>query len=777
MNFNLNTKTLIITPNKTKNKILLDLTKNNQLYDVKFMNINEFKDNYLGTYKNDALYFLLKNFNIAFDVAKEYLENIFYNYEPLKEIYNDLKANDYLIFNDSFKKIIKNYHILVINYSNIDKYLKDILVSLNAEFIEEPINNYLPSVYEFKTIDDEINFVLSHILENLKNNNLNNIYLVNLSESYDFPLKRIAGLYNIPINFAKNKSILGTKTAQDFLNNLSLTRNIDDSINTLKPNDITNAIIDILNKYTIPDEIDDSFISIIKSEISLSKIKPQIYDNALNIININDMDSIESTYYLLNFNESFVPKNYFDDALIKDETRVKLGLNTSFDNLMAEKENIKKIISNYPNLIITYKLKDYFTEYLPSPLISDLNLPVIKNTPYNYSYSKKHDELLLAEKLDNYYKFNESNNILSDLYATIPKTIYKTYDNSFKGIDYNNLKEFLKGKTNLSYSSLDNYYKCAFRFYISNILKLDPFNDTFMTFIGKLFHDSLSHMYDKDFDLKITYQEYLKKRDLNGKEKFFVNKLYKELESIIEIIKMQDSHSKFTSVMTEKHISIDKSHDLTVNFLGFVDKIKYEEKDNTMLIAIIDYKTGTPIITLDNINYGLHLQLPIYIYLATNGLHRNVKIAGFYLQKILNPKVFQSDSPEMDLKNKLRLDGYTINEEEIINDLDDTNISSDLIKGLSRTNSGDFKKTAKLISQEEITKINNLINDLINKVVLNIEAGAFPINPKRIGDKLLGCENCNFKDICFKKEEDIVNLENTPRSAILGGEDNANMDE
>jgi ATP-dependent helicase/DNAse subunit B len=776
MNINIPDKSLIITSAKIKQQILLNLTAQKQLIDVKFMNINEFKNNYLGTYKEDAIYYLMKNYKLNYDVAKEYLANIFYNYLPLKKYYDDLLSHNYLIFNEYFKANLNKYHIIVINYSNIDQLLKNTLISLNAEFIENTPGTINPLVLEFNTIDAEINYVLSDI-SSKTTGNLNNFYLVNLDDNYELPLKRIAKMYHLPINFNHYKSIYSTKIVQDFLNTLISTHDLNESLNQLAKNNIYDAIIDILNKYTIPEAIDDVFITLIKNELEQAKIKIPQYCNAINVISYQEMTDQDAYYYFMNFNEAIVPKNYFDDELIKDKDRLKIGLNTSFDNLTNEKNSLKNILFSYPHLVVTYKLKDYFNQFLPSPLIKDLNLKVASNLENNYEYSNEYNQLLLAQKLDNYSKFNELDASLESLYATYPDIKYKTYDNSFKGVDYELLKAYLKGKTNLSYSSLDNYYKCSFRFYIANILKLDPFKDTFMTFIGSLFHDSLSHMYEPNFDLKKTYESFLTKRQLSNKEKFFTTKLYQELANIIKVIKLQDSHSKFNMVMTEKHIAIDKSHDLKVNFLGFVDKIKYEEKDNTMIIAIVDYKTGSPEIALDNVNYGLHLQLPIYIYLATNGIGKKVKIAGFYLQKILNPKVFDSDNPDDDLKNSLKWEGYTIDDEDIINDLDDTNATSVMIKGLGKTSAGEYKKGTKLINQKEITKLNILINDLIDQVVLNVEHGNFKINPKRINDKLIGCEYCHFKDICFRKEEDIVTIENTPRAAILGGEDNANMDE
>ena len=772
MNYKIDDNSLVICPNNIKEKILLNMSKNKELVNAKFMNIEEFKNNYYGTYKDDAMYFLLKNFNINYDVAKEYLNNLFYGYDKLNDVYNDLKENDLLVFNQYFEKELETRRIIVIGYNNLDKCLLDILNKYNAQFNKESMGEFKPQVYEFNTISEEINYVANDIINKLDGKCLNDFYLVNVDDNYEVNLKRIFDMYNLPINFNKGSDIFGTLTVQEFIKNLIDKRNIDDALNSIQKNDIYNIIIDIINKYSLPVDVDDEYIEIIKYDLKNTKIKESSYKNAINIISYDEINNQNSFYYFMNFNDGSVPAKVNDDMLIKDIDRANLGLNTSFERLQLEKESISNIISNYPNIIITYKLKDYFNTYMVSPLINDLGLSVSVIDKDTYNHSNLYNKLKLAEKLDDFYKFNINDRELSDLMTTYQDLEYKTYDNSFKGIDKNLLKDYLNNKLNLSYSSLDNYYHCAFRFYISNILKLDPFKDTFMTFLGSLYHFCLSNMYQDNFDLNSLYNEYLNKRVLTNKEKFFVNKLYKDLEKIIDVIKKQDSLSKFKEVMTEKHIAIDKSHDLNINFLGFVDKIKYEEKDGVMWLAIVDYKTGTPMTTLDNINYGLHMQLPIYIYLTSKGLHKDVKIAGFYLQKILNPRKFDSDTPDDDLKKNLRLDGYTVNDEIIISDLDDSYENSEVIKGLGISSTGEFKKTAKLLSEEEINKIIDIVDKNIDEVIIKIENGEFKINPKRIDEKLIGCENCHFKDLCFRKEEDIVDLINTKKSTILGGEDN-----
>lgn len=97
--------------------------------------------------------------------------------------------------------------------------------------------------------------------------------------------------------------------------------------------------------------------------------------------------------------------------------------------------------------------------------------------------------------------------------TSYPDINYNTYDNRYIKVEFDDLYKYLNGKSNLSYSAMNNYYLCAFRFYIANILKLDPFVDTFAAFLGSLFHDCLSKMYNEGFDLRTEYDKYLEKEN------------------------------------------------------------------------------------------------------------------------------------------------------------------------------------------------------------------------------------------------------------------------
>ena len=96
------------------------------------------------------------------------------------------------------------------------------------------------------------------------------------------------------------------------------------------------------------------------------------------------------------------------------------------------------------------------------------------------------------------------------------KIPYKKYSNKFDSINYksNNIK--------LSYTSLNSYNECPFKYYLNYILKVDDYSSNFNTLIGSLYHEVLSHVYDKDFDLDKYYDDYLNNVEVSNIEKILL---------------------------------------------------------------------------------------------------------------------------------------------------------------------------------------------------------------------------------------------------------------
>ena len=203
--------------------------------------------------------------------------------------------------------------------------------------------------------------------------------------------------------------------------------------------------------------------------------------------------------------------------------------------------------------------------------------------------------------------------------------------------------------------------------------------------------------------------------------------------------------------------------------MGIVDKIMYKTINDKTVVSIVDYKTGNPMISLDNVTYGIGMQLPIYLYLVSkSNKFKNVIIGGFYLQKVLNTVVNNDNSSSYETlkKNNLQLQGYSTSNEEVLDLVDKSYNDSLVIKGL-RTSSKGFYSYSKVINESEINKLVSEVDDRIENAFNGVSEGKFDINPKRIGKINKGCEFCKYYDICYRKENDIVNL----KEVKFGGEE------
>ena len=202
----------------------------------------------------------------------------------------------------------------------------------------------------------------------------------------------------------------------------------------------------------------------------------------------------------------------------------------------------------------------------------------------------------------------------------------------------------------------------------------------------------------------------------------------------------------------EKRILINVNKDPEINFKGFIDKMTYDEIDGEKILVIVDYKTGNPELSINEVPYGINMQLPVYVYLAKNE-KPDYKVGGFYLQKILSAEV------EIDKKREsLKLQGYSNEDIKVLKIVDETYEDSEVIKSLKASNNG-FYAYSKILSDKEIDKLYKLVEEKVKEACKILLDADFRINPKSVDGKLLGCDYCKYKDICFRKNEDIVDLE------------------
>lgn len=760
---------ILVVPSDIKKEVIRENSLKG-INNIKYMTLDEVYKHFYFDYDNKTIYSLMNKYNIKYDIAVGYLKNLYYVFEESKgnkkllklmEIRKYLDDNDLLIYDDLFIKLITKKKIVIYGYC----YLKEedyVLIDGLKKYTDVTIKNFdkgnyiHDEVYYGSLMEEEITFICENIVKLINQGiSISNIKLMNVCDDYVNELKRISSFYNLKIDLDSSTSIYDTYYGKKFLEDFDLDRVYD--------NEVKNKIISILNNYMFASNYED-VKSLLINDFKNNYLPSLKYEDMIQIVKIesyipNDMDYV----FCLSFNEGVIPMVHKDEEYITDSLCSVVHKSTSISLNILDKESVINKLSLIKNLVITYRTSDGKGGLYPSDIINVLNMKK-SSISREYKYSDMYNKILLANKIDDLIKYGEQDDLLSILYSKYRDIGYLSYDNKFTSLKSGKLDNIL-----LSYTSLDSYYKCSFKYYINYILKLSIYEDTFLTYIGNLFHYVLSKAFDDDFDFDGVYEEFIRdnERDFSFKEKHFIKKLKKELVFIIETIKYQNSYSTFNDAFYEKEVQIKISDRVT--FTGKIDKILYRKYNDKTLGVIIDYKTGNLKLNLNNIIHGLGMQLPIYLYLMEN-MHEfnNLVVVGFYLQKIL-PIVISRDpkkSYEEVRKSNLKLGGYSIDDEEYLELFDNSYSDSRVIASLKKSNNG-FSSYSKIISFSDIDKIINITDEKIRECSKDILDLKFDINPKMIGNDNYGCEYCKFKDICFMKQNDIVRLKEYKKMEFL----------
>lgn len=764
---------VIVTNEYNKINILEQLTKEKKFNNNKFFSFKELKKKLFFDYDNRAIFFIMENYNVNINIAKIYLENMYFlkNIDDKKvrflmDVKKRLDENKLLIYNEEFKRYINNQEVIIYGVDELLNWEKLILNGINYKVINKENKNNEVNIYEAKDINEEVEFVVTNISKLInEGKNVNNIKII-ASKEYNKYLDFYFGLFNIPINIESENSFYSSNIASKFLklyDNLS----IEEAIVKLTNEKNINDLINIVNKSVL---VEDKTLrkEFIIEDLKQYKMKNESYKDAVTLHLLDEEFSDEDYVFLLGFNIGNYPKIYKDEDFFSDNVKSNLGLDTSVERNRIEKKKCVNAIKNIHNLIITYNLYNGEKVSYPSVLIEENNYDVLKvQIDRSISYSRLYSSICYAKDLDNLYKYNDEGKYLS-MYQNNLNISYREFNNKYTKIDKNLLKERLASGFTLSYTSLESFNECGFKYYLSKVMNLDLYLETFKTIIGKIVHHILEIGLESDIDIELEISKFIKDLDFlfGARELFYIHKLSKELEFLLKYLKEQENFSSLKTYMFEKELCVYKEYDgINVIFKGFIDKVMSTKYNDKEVIAVVDYKTGDKNIKLDTLNYGLNIQLPIYLYLLkkTDEFKDSI-IAGFYIERVLN-NVFNIDKNKSleDLKKEnLRLQGYTNSNETIISLLDQNYLDSKMVKGLKFKKDGSFYASSKVLSNEDMEKLIITVDEIIDDAIRKIIEGEFFINPKVVNGKNVSCEFCKFKDICFKTKEDEV---------ILGGEE------
>lgn len=758
---------LIICPDDLKRKLLEYFYNEKKLFDVKFMDLQEYRKNICFDYDIRAIRYLKDNYNLSIANAREVLDNLCYvesgkeygneKLNSLSAIRKQLEDNYLLIYNPLFNKAIRDRKIYVCGYGKLkdeDRKITD------GEVIEYEYNEKKYQISTFEDIEKEVGYLYDSIYKLIseKNVDINKIFVLGNVTDYESYFRRFNEYYGFTIEVHDDERFIGTKKALDFIEDLDI-KNKEELFEKYKDDE---RIINVLNRYPGYElkEIKDFIIS------DLKKIRTdnELYRNTVKCEKMFTDFEDDEYVFLIGFNDQ-IPSLKRDTDYLSDNNKKQLDLTISEDENALIRYNARAYLSGINNLHISFSEKSPFKKYNLSNLFNENEYELIK-VEENYDISEAYNRLRYGSMLDRLYRYNDQDEKLSSLYETYRDNDYLEYDNSFNGLSNDQINAI--DNVRLSYSSMDKFFKCQFAYYIENILGLKNQEETFYTKTGTLCHEVLKDLYeDKNFDFESSWQNNIKKLSKDQsfcedeKEEFFTGRIKEELKKDIEILKHQRQDSMLDKQMCEKLFKNEIND--RVSFVGFIDKVMYYEGKNEIVANVIDYKTGTVAkINEKLMPYGMSLQLPSYMYLLRkdNPFTKKIAFGGFYLQHLINSEIKYDENKDLSeiKKESMKLDGYTTADPDRLSICDFTAAEgvSQNIRGLKLKKDGSFYAYSKVLDDEEMDGMVKLVEGKIDEAKDAILKGEFKINPKEIDNRNESCGYCPYGMICFKRYSDLV---------------------
>ena len=472
------------------------------------------------------------------------------------------------------------------------------------------------------------------------------------------------------------------------------------------------------------------------------------------------------------------------------------------------------IPSNY--LMITYPMADFEGKSLrPSIIIPRLKkiLPRLKeeseifnNNLFNDKYHNitapvpTFNELIEAlrreyekEEIEPYwvetFKWFEENEEFKDRTKII-----------FNGLNYTNLVEKIprekikrlysndNGRLMFSVSRIEKYAQCPFSYYVQYGLKAKDRKVYEFTApdLGSFMHDILDQFTNKIRKENILWGDLTKDKcaeivnelvnsklknetnsilNSNKKYQYFSERFKKTITKSVTVISEQMRKGEFDIFKSEFDFGDFKDSDPiklelpskeTVYLKGRVDRIDKVDLNGETYIRIVDYKSGSKSFDLNELYYGLQIQLLVYLDAILKNSEQILKTqcmpGGILYFKIDNPiinskKALTEEEIQVEVLKKLKMDGLLLKNVELVKSMDRDMETYSLIIPAAFKKDGDFTSTSSVVTESQFELLRKYVNDKMIEICEEMLSGEVKIEPCK-SSKVTYCDYCNYSSIC-----------------------------
>ena len=602
-------------------------------------------------------------------------------------------------------------------------------------------------------------------------------------------------------NNIKNKLIQKAGSNEELLEEYTLGWNI-----------VIKILDEITNVFNEEKMTFDKYLKLIKiafSENGLGRI-PSYNDQVI----VGDIDRSKThkvkSIFIIGLNDGLFTNINKDEGFIDDKDRENIkqyGLelaSTTLEKIYENNFNIYKVFTtSEEKLYLSYSSANSDgTSLKPSEYITKIK-KIFKQITEKSDIIKKEDAITneaatFEELLLNIRKFEDGEQI-----SPVWFEVYNVYKNNEKwneklqkaldglnftnvpeNIDKENIQKLYGDVLKTSISRLEQYKKCPFSYYLKYGLKLDDRNTFKIEAIdtGSFMHEVIDEFFcnikEKEISVKEISENQVQeiideiieeKLQLNknyiftstAKFKILTNRLkkliYKSMKYIIESIKQSDfevfgTEIEFKSGKEYSPIIIENEDGKKIEITGKIDRVDIAQNQDGKYLRIIDYKSSIKDIDLNDVMYGMQIQL--LTYLDAISKEEETIPAGILYFNLIEPviksnKNVTQEELEDEIRKQFKMKGLILADVKVAKMMD-----KNLEKGYSKiipayidSNENISPRLSSSVTREQFEMLQNHVIKTIKDISKEILKGNIDIKPY-YKNKKTACTYCEYKPIC-----------------------------
>lgn len=351
-------------------------------------------------------------------------------------------------------------------------------------------------------------------------------------------------------------------------------------------------------------------------------------------------------------------------------------------------------------------------------------------------------------------------------------------------------RKLFKNDMYLSVSKIEDYYKCAFRYYCKFGLNARPRIKAEMNPMetGSVIHYVLECIV-RDYgskglielnsrqitsEVKKYLKQYLESKmgdysEFTVRFKYRFMYLSKLISCVVLRLREEFENCDFEPKAFELSIgngengesvksqAINLPDGGTIQIRGSIDRVDTYTENGEQYVRVVDYKSGIKKFKLSDILYGLNLQMFVYLFTLCKS---NNELAGkeagvLYLHS--SRKIYNVPRNDIDLSvlkedsDAYKMVGVVLNDEE--------NPIAEHMEHDLRGEFIDVKCSAKngvsgsIVSLEDMGRISRKIDSLIEQMGVELHMGKIMQNPVNSTNHNNTCEFCDYSSVCANRKE------------------------